>query len=448
MNTRVSKKFWRLMVPFRRWFLKKIKLIVLVAFIISTITTVFTIIYGPYIAYRIVLAFGIDSKYLVLASDDDYKYGIPHVSKMPETISISGVMESSSLWTLIQYANFEVTLPWKNPQVQVVPMFPSQFVKGDSVFGMRITDYNKKELFSFMQFSPRKFHLPIKEHLLFNLPIFRNYILAHKENEIWKDLYSKDIYTLNGNSGIVSLIRDIWGISLKELVYNLFLQRLRQNMFPDGKITFSWWKNKQVGVLVLAGQSNKILSEILFFLQNGVIYPISLTTKVDVLVADVIRERFLSTISFKETNLDAATYNYEKYKNLEYADRVGEAGMLYLLGAWSHDPDNREFFRELVVYLERGQDTLDILKPIYKYSFMRFGSTYSSRSNNLEETQEERLKRLMDEEMQRDIELSKVKKNIEVESDFSSADKKIDYFLKEAKETKYKEEDVDSVLLN
>lgn len=60
--------------------------------------------------------------------------------------------------------------------------------------------------------------------------------------------------------------------------------------------------------------------------------------------------------------------------------------MIYLYSAWSHDLNNRDFVRVIILFLERGKLNLKYLKPFYEFAYRKFGSTLSSASGYLNET--------------------------------------------------------------
>ena len=150
---------------------------------------------------------------------------------------------------------------------------------------------------------------------------------------------------------------------------------------------------------------------------------------------------------YKASSVDSAIPIYAQYKNISYNRRIDQQGMTYLYAAWSHDLNNREYVRVIIMFLERGKSNLKFLKPFYEYAYKRFGSNLSSGNDALMETAEEKLKRRVKEELEEEVKKEEQKKNAQFEGNFGSPEEKIKYYLQKAKENKVNSDDKEKVLI-
>ena len=116
--------------------------------------------------------------------------------------------------------------------------------------------------------------------------------------------------------------------------------------------------------------------------------------------------------------------------------------MLYLFAAWTHQMDDKKFLKEMIQFLERGREHKNQLKPLYKYSFERYGTSFSLKDENRKnlETAHERLKRKAEEEMKKLRAGDATDEQLET-LDFESGEKRMDFFLNEAREKGLLEDD-------
>ena len=153
-----------------------------------------------------------------------------------------------------------------------------------------------------------------------------------------------------------------------------------------------------------------------------------------------LRSKLLDSISFSPVDEAIGRLLYTEFKQLNYARQVDQEGMLYLFAAWSQNPDNVELLKEMITYLERGQNTKQQLKTLYTYSFKRYGKTYTTRRDVDEQDNPELV-------LQRKIEIEQKDKQKAVEAIQMKApeapdltpDEKMNLYLKKAKEEKAKE---------
>ena len=152
-------------------------------------------------------------------------------------------------------------------------------------------------------------------------------------------------------------------------------------------------------------------------------------------------------LNLKISSVDSSVPIYAQYKNLSYKDRVDQMGMTYLYTAWSHDLENREFVRVIILFLERGKDNLKFLQPFYEFAYKKFGTNLSSNNDVLEESASERLRRQIKEEQEAELKRAAEEKTTKFEGQFTNPDEKIKYFLNKAKEKKNNSDDSNNTLM-
>lgn len=236
-------------------------------------------------------------------------------------------------------------------------------------------------------------------------------------------------------------------VSYSDLVYNLFILYNRTHLFPPETLRISYDLYTNHGLIQLPSDDPQYRVERLYILEKGIIYSMSLRTKIDNIAAEHFRERILLESVYKSSTADAAISIYAQYKNIPYDRRVDQQGMTYLFAAWSHDLGNRDFVRVIILFLERGKSNLKFLKPFYQYAYKKFGSNLSSGEDMVLETVEEKLKRKIKEELEIEIKKEDQKHILKAEAVFNNSDEKIKYFLQKAKENKTNSDDNDRILI-
>jgi hypothetical protein len=158
------------------------------------------------------------------------------------------------------------------------------------------------------------------------------------------------------------------------------------------------------------------------------------------------RDKTFKELQLKLSSQDSAVSIYAQYKNLSYKERIEQKGMTYLYSAWSHDLDNRDFVRVIILFLERGEENLKFLQPFYEYAYKKFGTNLSSANDSLEETASERLKRNMSDDLDTEAKKASNEKEAKFGIHFSSQEEKIKFYLQKAKEKKKNTDDRNGVL--
>lgn len=395
---------------------------------------------SPYFAYNYVVKHGIDNEYLKLRPDAKKLYG--ELSFKMERVE--GIYhEDESLWEEFPFANALVPLPVHHPQVRVLPYLnlPNGST-GETELGLVYTDQGYRKLASFVLRHYGKFQFPfINDYKLFSLPLFKKYILGKSNKEIWKDLFTKDLTTTFiirkhfKNRGLGAYLGDLYEVSYRDLVYSLFIYYLRTELLKDRFSESRFFEDRNLGVVYQAPlKDGAFQKESIFILHKGEIYTLELLSKVNSIMAESLRVRLLKNISYVESSEILSKEIYSKYKNISYNDRIGNLGMMYLFTAWSHVQGNKQFFKEMIYFLERGKNNSVPLQTLYSFAYKKFGSNFSQIAGQRQESFEEKMKRLKAESLEAEIEAERNKK-VRYDSDnFQSDEERRDFYLQKAKD--------------
>jgi hypothetical protein len=154
-----------------------------------------------------------------------------------------------------------------------------------------------------------------------------------------------------------------------------------------------------------------------------------------------LRNRYLSSVKYFESNPSASHDIYKWYKMLPYKSKIDQEGMIYLFSAWTHLPDEEGFLKEMIQFLERGKNNMYFLVPLYSYAYRKYGTNFSKSNIIRKETKERKFERLTQEEQAAKLK-QMFEKNIPPDSiHFDTPEKQIDYYIKISKDKKYKTKD-------
>jgi hypothetical protein len=409
--------------------MKKFILVILILGLISGLFYLISI--APYHIYTLTLTEGVDTRFLKMKpTKKSYYDGKDQIFYQNDEL----ISQSKSIYKSIHLQNFLITLPILHPSLSLIPEIKVESNK--LKLGASIVDVKYKTLFSFMPDKEFIFDTGSDNQELYLLPVFRNYISKKSQNEIWKDVFSKKL-SLPSNEGksFKESLDSLNEVSYKELVYNLYILNLRTKLLPENIIDIRFDQESSLGFVTIAKSVNEF-SEKIYYLNEGIIYPISLKTNLDYGLARFSRDKLIKELKFKLSNKDSAIPIYAEYKQINYQDRIDQKGMIYLFSAWSHDTSNKDFIRVIILFLERGKTNIKYLRPFYEYAFKKFGSSFSNEKEFLIESPEEKLKRKMSEELEKEATDAAKSISPKYEGDISDKDEKIKSMLQKAKEKK------------
>ena len=381
--------------------------------------------------YFMIFKEGVDSEYIKIKSN---QYNILNGT----TLEIDATLDkNSNIWKDVHLQNFYVMAPFSHPLIYFTPIIKNRYK--DNQLGLNYHSTSGTILFSFHEDSKILFKTEMDKNKLFSIPLIRSVIFTKSSEEIFKDLFSKELFFGENKPSefTFDLAKKILKTDWKKLVYNLFLFKLRQNYFAfNGIEKISWVENKKFGIISFSADKSGETEEHYFFLNNGVIYIIKTLHKNWNGQSIKMRENFIQRISFQETNRDAPISIYGEYRLLGFNQQIGLNGMIYLFSAWSHHQDNKKFYKEMVQRMERGKDNNEQLRKLYSFALEKYGQTFSRKEEiNAQDSQKIRLENKVLEERERlDKEKAReIKDHHELEEmDFESSDEKMEYFLNEA----------------
>lgn len=395
---------------------------------------------APYHIYTTTLTEGVNTSFLQLNASPSVMYNGHNVDHFS-----SGEMIDSNLYFPTHFNNFVLPLPLNHSMLYLIPKIKIEAI--GPRLGASFQNSRNVELFEFIIEKPYKFETTLGNQKLFILPIFKNYISNSDSEKLWEDLFLKKLSlpSNEGKSFVESLI-SLQDVKYFDLVYNLFILYNRRVIIPNDALRIMFEKSNKLGIVELKNDSSQYLKERIFLSEKGYVYPILIKTRKNEKVALDFRSKFINEITFKSSTKDSAIPIYAKYKQLSFNQRLDQQGMAYLYSAWSHDLENKDFVRVIILFLERGKLNLKYLKPFYDYAYKKFGSSLSSASGYLNETPEEALKRKISEELDNEINIETNNKASKNEGQFSNTDEKIKYQLQKAKDKKINVDDDDKML--
>ena len=404
---------------------------------------VILVIIAPYHIYTLALTEGVNTRFLVMKPINKILYD---GNEFPKYSNKNSYFNDSYIYKTFHFSNFEIPFPVNNPAIVMIPTIKVE--SSVPYLGINILNTKNTELFSFSIEKNSKFEMSSGEQRIFSLPLFRNYIKKKNDKELWKDLFSKKL-SLPSNEGrsFLDSLLNLRTVSYNDLVYNMYIYYNRSLFFTDNIKNIFFDMNSELGLVDFVSPNEKYRIEKLYLISEGIIYSINIKTKINDILGEFYRLKFINEVKYKNSTPDSAIPIYAEYKNLPYLKRIDQQGMISLFSAWSHDLDNREFVRVIILFLERGHSNLKYLKPFYEYAYKQFGSNLSGSTEVLLETADEKLKRKVKEDLETEVKTEASKKLNSTEGNFNSPDEKIKFYLKKAKENKNNSDDSEKILI-
>lgn len=400
----------------------------------------FLVAIAPYHIYTLSLTEGVNTRFLQMTPTPKALYDGQII-----TLKNTEMMIDKNFYEKIHFNNFVISIPINHPQFSLIPTIKIE--AAGPRLGASFQNSKNIEFFNFMIERPYKFETTYGDQKLFILPIFKNYISKKNNQEIWNDLFEKKL-SLPSNEGrsFFDSLKTLYNVKYQDLVYNLYILYNRRFLAPDETNALVYHPEKKIGIVELSSPNKKMRIERLFIIENGLLYPIVIKTKIGEFAAENFRSKFISEISYKHSSTDSAIPIYARYKQLNFSNRTDQTGMTFLFSAWSHDLSNKDFVRVIILFLERGKLNLKFLKPFYEFAYKKFGSTLSSESGYLEETSAESLKRKISEDLEKEIKKETDLPVVKTDENFSSGEEKVKFNLQKAKDLKINSDEADKIL--
>lgn len=327
------------------------------------------------------------------------------------------------LWKEFPLRNSIVPLPTRHPMFQSIPIIELQGKNSVPQLGVVLHDAKGREISRVYTLPNKLYQDQSQGQELFKLPYVRNRLLTKGLNEIWKDTFSYEI--------------KVQPKSLDEMIYDLYILHLRSKMLPSETIRYGLIKEGKQALIELRSQDKDYMVELVLTQDSGSIFSYIIKTEKENLESRKIRAKFLETISFSPVDEDIGRLLYTEFKQLNYARQIDQEGMLYLFSAWSQQTENVDLLKEMIYYLERGDNTKKQLNSLYTYAFKKYGKTFTSRKDAMESDDPELA-------LQRKIEIEDRENRQAAEENKGKAppvpeltpDEKMNMYLKKAKEEK------------
>lgn len=386
--------------------------------------------------YRKALNEGISSSYLTLKKLPEKFYrGQRYIfTKVPNVIS-----DRDSFWENLHFDNFIVPFPKRHPQFWISPFIEEE--AGQHNFGFIVRDFNLKILNLVIFKKYEKFNLNLYSHKVFHFPLFEKDITSKGLKQIWKDLFRRDILLSSKlKSQNWKNYLSPWNLELKEKIYDLYLIYRREQLFPQSIKSIQWWEERDLGIIGYEDEKQVLeslktyTSETINFLEKDQIYKIELKSLKGNLSAEKFRQRFLNKINYKKSDEDSSISVYASYQALPFGEKSTPNGLIYLYSAFSHNKKSKEFLRQIIQFMERGKNKRVYLDPLYRYGFKLFGSSFSNFIRKRRESAEERLKRKIEEEKKKELEVLDNINILDEKESFKSEEEKIKTYLQRAKD--------------
>ncbi len=360
--------------------------------------------------------------------------------------------DDQEMWKSFHFSDYEIPFPVHHPLYLTVPIISWENKK--TQLGYKLLNHRKKEVASVRFLGFKKLKFDFKENKIFQLPIFKSGILAKGSQSLWKDLFTMDIEReRNISYDWKSDILKDWEKTLKIMIKRLFIIHNRVKFFPIATREITYWSDRNLGVVRVedqesrSGRAKQYYQEVVYLLHKNQVHAIEIRTLNEDQSAEVFRRRFFNGLKYRMSSPDNSIHLYNDYKRLSYRQRLDQEGMVYLFSAWTHSLENRKYLQEMIFFLERGRQNSIHIQPLYGYGYERWGNSFSNQEEILKETEEEKLKRKIAEEFEKDMSIRRSENFVETDGDFSDKKTKVKFFLNRAKIKNSNIDEEDNVLV-
>ncbi len=426
------------------------KVSILVIFIATFVFSMNLLVSLPVHFYQEAVNKGVESEFLNLKKLPSVFYD----ESQYELSKVDWLYEDEELrWKLFHFVNYNIPFPVRHPLYLVVPEMELDVSGTRAGYKLLNNSDNKKMMFKFMDEEVKELRLDFESQRLFRLPIFKNFILSKSVPQIWKDIFKmsfKNDPYLDKFSVTDKL--QFWNMPYQEMVYRLFILHMRMKVFPKDLIKYGFYDSNNLGIVEVVdkktrdGKLSDYKEELIYIRSGNRYFIVRVSYVIDDKIAMTARNRILEGISLKPTTERSSNVIFNEYQTLEYKRKIDQEGMIYLYSAWSHEQERREFMEKMIQFLERGEQDKSHLHGLYQFAYSKYGTSFSKNSGMLKESQSEKLKRKISEELEDKIYKEKMRETIKTDGKFESNEDKIKFFLRKAKDSgEDTSEDLDSV---
>lgn len=349
----------------------------------------------------------------------DYRPSLLRPVPLEELVDYSE--DYAHLWKDFPLRNSMIPLPIRHPHFQVQPIVNHRARKDSPEMGILIEAPNTEEISRVYTAPTTLFPDYSLGQELFKLPFVRNRIVQRSVDEIWRDIFSREIV--------------VESKTLTEMIYDLHILHIRSKFLPRETVRYGLGQSGNQAIIELASRNPDYLVELVMNQDSGSIYSFLLQTHKKSEKSMQLRTKFLKAVSFMPADQAMGRILYTEFKQLNFTRQVGQEGMLYLFSAWSQNPEEVNFLKELIFFLERGKSNVRALSNLYTFAFKRYGKTFTTRRIFTDHHDPEI-------DLQRKIEIENLEKKLSYdrqEVDLPpepemSPDERMNFYLKKAKE--------------
>lgn len=328
----------------------------------------------------------------------------------------------TGMWKLFHIRDVEVPLPAGHPLFRPYAIINIVPEKPEPQLGIMFRAPQGREMARLFLLSNGAWNDQVDAQGLFRLPIVKRVLRSKTTEQIWQDLFNREIQS--------------WEIPWQDMVYNLYILHLRATILPKKVVSYGLLKDSNRAVVELESEDKDYRTELVMQFDNGLILNYLLVTDTQNRDAQELRRRFLRQINFRASDPSLAPLIYREFKQLSFKRQTSEEGMIYLFSAWSHNTDEREMLKEMIYFLERGEKSRGQLRPLYRYAFKRYQKTFTTRNIDIELDDQ-------DIQLQRRIELEALEDQRRLMSrpkvvvpEVTTPRERMDEYLKKAREEK------------
>ena len=392
--------------------------------------SVYGALWTPYHFYSTYLKKGIKGDLLTLEKP------LPNLLKFNLQLRDKSLtrIDSDKMWTDIHYLDFVIPFPLDHPAVKLIPK--PYITNKKIVVAYDLYDSSDLSIFKFNPLKTSHINLSTPYDKLFRIALVRKYINGLSFKKIWTDLFLKDLTFDTPNYLSPSSLQKLYKkMSPVEVAYRLYIYKLRQRLLPKSTKNIIVANDQHILIKTTGGNSKKFTTYIGFLLMDQTLYNYQLKVDESKKISRIALARFLKTLEIKVSQGRISSENiYNSFKTLPYQQRISYNGLMYLYAGWSHGTEQEDYIRELIQFVERGKGMEKYLFGLYAFAREKWGTTFSGKGRYLDETGKRKLERKVKEEQEREEkELSSIE---DVETEFSSEEEKIKYFIKRAKDRK------------
>lgn len=320
----------------------------------------------PYIYYNRLIEGKVSNKYFKLPYWDQ-RFLVP-----PKQIEVKKIPDDfSTLWREFHLRDVVIPLPAGHPMFKTIPLVELGKESEDPLLGIQFRSPTGREMARVYLLKNGAWNDHLDDQELFKLPLVRRELDKVPHQQVWKDLFTKNI------TG--------WELPWQQMAYNLYILNLRAAMFPQGLLNYVLLSDGKKALVELESKNKDYRTEIIFEFEQGLLLSYLLISELGNTDSQDLRSRFIEKISFRTSTKELAPLIYSEFKQLSFNRQTDQEGMLFLFSAWSHDMDQVDMLKEMIYFLERGEKNHDQLKPLYRYAYKRYNKTFTSRDVGLEE---------------------------------------------------------------